>query len=84
LRRLPRKVPPQEWLSTKISFDIKQNRDWTVVLFKQQGWKEPAEFMHHCSTKWAVFLLSFKSLSKPAKVRGGSATPPLVHKRRQL
>ena len=32
---------PEEWLGTKISFDVKQNGDWTVVLFKHQGWKEP-------------------------------------------
>jgi uncharacterized protein YndB with AHSA1/START domain len=25
---------PEEWLSTKISFDLKQNDDWTIVLFK--------------------------------------------------
>ena len=53
---------PDEWLGTMISFDLKQTGDWTIVLFKHQGWKEPVEFMHHCSTKWAVFLLSLKSL----------------------
>ena len=53
---------PEEWLGTKVSFDLKQNGDWIVVLFKHQGWKEPVEFMHHCSTKWGVFLLSLKSL----------------------
>ena len=37
------------------------------VLFKHQGWKEPVEFMHHCSTKWAVFLLSLKSLVETGK-----------------
>jgi hypothetical protein len=58
---------PEEWLGTKISFDLKQNGDWTVVLFKHQGWKEPLEFMHHCSTKWAVFLLSLKSLLETGK-----------------
>src|ERR1700684_839963 len=52
---------PEEWLGTTISFDLKQNDDWTIVLFKHQGWKEPVEFMHHCSTKWAVFLLNLKS-----------------------
>ena len=52
---------PEEWLGTKINFDLKQNGDWTTVLFKHQGWKEPVEFMHHCSTKWAVFLLSLKN-----------------------
>ena len=58
---------PEEWLGTKVSFDLKQNGDWTVVLFKHQGWKEPVEFMHHCSTKWAVFLLSLKSLLETGK-----------------
>jgi uncharacterized protein YndB with AHSA1/START domain len=53
---------PEEWLGTRISFHIKQNDNWTIVLFKHEGWKEPVEFMHHCSTKWAVFLLSLKSL----------------------
>ena len=31
-------------------------------MFKHQGWKEPVEFMHHCSTKWGSFLMSLKSL----------------------
>lgn len=53
---------PEEWIGTEISFVIKQNDDWTIVLFKHENWKEPVEFMHHCSTKWAVFLLSLKSL----------------------
>ena len=58
---------PQEWIGTKVSFDLRQDGDWTIVLFKQQGWKEPVEFMHHCSTKWAVFLLSLKSLLETGK-----------------
>jgi hypothetical protein len=53
---------PQEWIGTRISWDIRQDGDWTIVFFKHAGWKEPVEFMHHCSTKWAVFLLSLKSL----------------------
>ena len=58
---------PREWLGTKISFDLRQQGDWTIVLFKQQGWKEPVEFMHHCSTKWGVFLLSLKSMLETGK-----------------
>jgi hypothetical protein len=61
---------PEEWLGTKISFDITHNGDWTIILFKHQGWKEPVEFMHHCSTKWAVFLLSLKSF-----LGSGKGTP---------
>jgi uncharacterized protein YndB with AHSA1/START domain len=58
---------PQEWIDTKISWDIKPEGDWTIVLFKHQGWREPVEFMHHCSTKWAIFLLSLKSLLETGK-----------------
>ncbi len=53
---------PEEWVGTKISWDLKQQGDYISILFKHQGWREPDEFMHHCSTKWAVFLLSLKSL----------------------
>jgi hypothetical protein len=60
---------PEEWLGTKISFDLRQDGDWTIVLFKHAGWKEPVEFMHHCSTKWAVFLLSLKALLETGKGR---------------
>ena len=53
---------PDEWVGTRISFDLKQEDGYTLVFFKHQGWKQPSEFMHHCSTKWAVFLMSLKSL----------------------
>ena len=58
---------PEEWMGTTVSFDLTQNDDWTIVLFKHAGWKEPVEFMHHCSTKWAVFLLSLKALLETGK-----------------
>ena len=58
---------PEEWIGTKVSWELKQENDWTIVLFKHLGWKEPVEFMHHCSTKWAVFLLSLRSLLETGK-----------------
>src|SRR5690606_5509125 len=58
---------PNEWMGTRISFDLKQQGDFTIVLFKHEGWKEPVEFMYHCSTKWAVFLMSLKSLGESGK-----------------
>lgn len=53
---------PAEWIGTHVSWELNQEGDYTIVLFKHQGWREPVEFMHHCSTKWAVFLMSLKSL----------------------
>jgi hypothetical protein len=55
---------PAEWIGTRIGFDLAAEADWTVVLFGHRGWKEPIEFMHHCATKWAVFLMSLKSLAE--------------------
>jgi uncharacterized protein YndB with AHSA1/START domain len=53
---------PAEWIGTRIHWELRQDGDYCIVLFKHQGWKEPGEFMHHCSTKWAIFLMSLKSL----------------------
>ena len=58
---------PEEWMGTKVSFQLRQEGDWTLIFFKHQGRKEPVEFMHHCSTKWGVFLLSLKSLLETGK-----------------
>jgi hypothetical protein len=37
------------------------------VLFAHEGWAEPVEFMYHCSTKWATFLVSLKELVETGK-----------------
>jgi len=58
---------PAEWIGTTISFDLRQEGDWTLMFGGHQGWKEPVEFMHHCSTKWAVFLVSLKALLETGK-----------------
>ena len=52
--------PAKEWVGTEITFRLEWRDGQTIVLFKQAGWREPVEFMHHCSTKWATFLLSLK------------------------
>jgi uncharacterized protein YndB with AHSA1/START domain len=61
---------PDEWLGTTVDWTIRQEWEWTIVLFKHAGWREPGEFMHHCSTRWGSFLLSLKSL-----VETGDAAP---------
>jgi uncharacterized protein YndB with AHSA1/START domain len=53
---------PTEWIGTKVSWDLSPYGEGTTIRFKQQGWREPVEFMHHCSTKWATYLMSLKSL----------------------
>lgn len=67
---------PEEWIGTKISFDLAETGGLTTILFKHEGWREPVEFMHHCSTKWAMFLMSLKSLLETGK---GAPYPDDVH-----
>ena len=52
--------PAAEWVETEIIFKMEWRDIQTILLFRHAGWREPVEFMHHCSTKWAVFLLSLK------------------------
>ena len=63
---------PEEWIGTKVSWDLKQDGDYSTLLFKHQDWKEAVEFMHHCSTKWAIILMSLKALLETGK---GSPNP---------
>nr|CAA9314045.1 MAG: Aha1 domain protein [uncultured Nocardioidaceae bacterium] len=63
---------PEEWIGTTIDWQLRQDGDYTIVLFKHEGWKEPVEFMHHCSTKWGSFLMSLKSLVETGE---GSPSP---------
>jgi hypothetical protein len=61
---------PSEWVNTTISFFLYEEGDETVLLFTHAGWSESFAYMHHCSTKWAYFLLGLK-----ASFEGGKATP---------
>jgi len=58
---------PAEWIGTKVSFELKQEGEYCVVVFKHADWKEATEFTHHCSTKWATFLMSLKALVEAGK-----------------
>jgi hypothetical protein len=58
---------PAEWIGTHVRFELKQEGDFTIVLFRHEGWKEPVEFMYHCSTKWAIYLMSLKKLVETGK-----------------
>jgi uncharacterized protein YndB with AHSA1/START domain len=52
------------WANTEITFQLVPRDGQTFVLFSHAGWAKPVEFMHHCSTKWATFMLSLKQLAE--------------------
>ena len=51
---------PGDWMGTEVSFALSNDGTQTLVRFRHSNWKEASDFMAHCSTKWAVFLLSLK------------------------
>ena len=53
---------PPEWIDTTVEFRLSRSGDYTIINFAHRGWAEPVEFMSHCTTKWASYLLSLKQL----------------------
>ncbi|RZU00711.1 SRPBCC family protein [Rivibacter subsaxonicus] len=53
---------PAEWVGTDIEFLLSQQDGFTIVTFGHRNWRDKGEFMAHCSTKWATFLLSLRDL----------------------
>lgn len=58
---------PEEWIGTTIEWELHREDEYTIVMFAHRGWREAVPFMHHCSTKWATFLMSLKSLVESGK-----------------
>jgi uncharacterized protein YndB with AHSA1/START domain len=65
-----------EWLNTRICFDLDEKPDQVMVNFQHADWKEATNFLAHCSTKWAVFLLSLK---KYVETGTGMSFPDDIH-----
>lgn len=56
-----------EWIGTDLTFDLSEQDGQIIVIFGHRNWKEEIEFMAHCSTKWAVFLLSLRDYVETGK-----------------
>jgi uncharacterized protein YndB with AHSA1/START domain len=57
---------PVEWVGTEVTFALVWKNEQTFIVFKHADWKKPVEFMYHCRTKWATFLLSLRDLLETA------------------
>ncbi len=52
---------PEEWLGTTLQFEFINEENETLLMFQHDGWASETPFHHHCSMKWAVFMLSLKN-----------------------
>jgi uncharacterized protein YndB with AHSA1/START domain len=60
---------PAEWLGTEIDFELTQEDGYTIVHFGHRQWQADGDFMAHCSTKWATFLLSLRDMVETGQGR---------------
>lgn len=63
---------PEDWVGSLIDFELSEAKSpagepMTLVYFRHKDWKAESEFTAHCSMKWAVFLLSLRSLVETGK-----------------
>ncbi|MBW0433736.1 SRPBCC family protein [Leptospira yasudae] len=63
---------PEDWVGSHVDFNLRagtapDGAAMTLIHFRHQDWKTESEFTAHCSMKWAVFLLSLKSLIENGK-----------------
>ena len=40
---------PARWAGTEIGWRLDQHDEYTIVQFTHEGWREPVEFLHHCT-----------------------------------
>lgn len=50
----------EEWLETKISFNLEMSGENTIVRFNHGNWREKTDFFAHCNYNWAWYLNSLR------------------------
>ena len=60
---------PNDWMGSEILFELREDGKQTLLNFSHYKWKNSDEFFAHCSTKWAIFLMSLKSCIETGKGR---------------
>jgi len=58
-----------EWENTEIDFEWQEAENEISLNFTHKYWREESKMHSHCSTKWAVFLLSLKDLLEKGEGR---------------
>ena len=70
---------PAEWVGTQLAFTLQAQARKTLLLFAHTGWQDTSAFHHHCSMKWAVFLLSLKAYLEEGQGQPFPDDRPITH-----
>lgn len=60
---------PADWRDTGTTFQLEPaGEQETTLHFGHADWREPTEFMNHCSTHWASYPIGLKARqARPAR-----------------
>lgn len=67
---------PEAWMGTEVRFRIEAEEKQTFVNFSHANWRLADDFLAHCSTKWAMFMMSLKAAIETGR---GQPFPDDVH-----
>jgi hypothetical protein len=59
-----------EWIGTRISFELEEKNGNTLLRFTQGGWRAVTDTFASCNYDWALFMKSLKSYCET-----GTGTP---------
>jgi uncharacterized protein YndB with AHSA1/START domain len=59
----------EEWLGTKLIFDLEAKENHTILRFSHGNWREVTDFYAICNTIWGQFLHSLKDYCETGKGR---------------
>lgn len=51
----------EEWVGTKVSFELKEKEGTTTITLKHYDWKARTDFYRWCNYNWAMFLFRLKN-----------------------
>ena len=51
----------EEWVGTRVVFDLERQGDQTLVRFVHGGWRKVTDFYASCNYNWGYYLTSLKS-----------------------
>ncbi len=57
----------EEWIDTRISFELEKEGEHTILRFKHGDWGEITDFYAHCNYNWAWYLNSLRLYCETGK-----------------
>lgn len=51
----------EEWLGTKVSFELSEEENTTRILLRHFDWREVTDYFRWCNYNWALFLNRLKT-----------------------